>query len=251
MKVTIDAGGCHDYYSYAYDGFTLILSDKAHNKAGGGGDGKGYNGLFNVLVSEFDFYYNQGDIATNSFSMHRCYNKSCWSNEDHTTSQVRLPFSYDKCKTLTVDFKFVYINGTVKIYTNGSLLMESNEDLLAKFNGYGYFGISGYFRGNKRNLKLIMKDSYYCTDKIEKITFYSIVDKVRYEERLPTNIPAGSPIEVTCRFVDLEGYPIPHFKTESLTTWEIGISYSCKTDKYNSDFFIYLDKVNMKNMVIH
>lgn len=181
--------------------------------------------------------------------MHRCYNKYCKAKEDDTTSQATLPFRYDKCKTMTVDLKFLYVNGNVKIYVGDSKLFESSEDLLDKFDGYGYFGISGYFRGYKRTLKLIHEDSYYCVDKIEKTIFYSIIDNVRYDNELPHNIPAGSLIEVTCRFADYEGYAIPHFKTDNLTNWEIRISYTCKTPKYRSDFFIFVDKVNMKNLV--
>ena len=108
----------------SFDGFAIILSDSIKS-VGSGGDGKGYGGLFNVLVSEFDFYYNQGDIDTNSFSMHRCYDKYCESQEDTSTSQVILPFKYDKCKTLTLDIKLIYTNGSVKIFNSDSLIFES------------------------------------------------------------------------------------------------------------------------------
>ena len=249
IRVTIGDEGCRDNDSFCFDGFALVLSDKIQD-VGGGGNDKGYGGLFNLLVSEFDFYKNPTDISSNSFSMHRCYNSYCSGTETSETSQVNLPFYYDKCKKYQFDVKLLYVDGNVKIYISDSLIFQANENLLEKFNGYGYFGVSGYFRGYTRTLALDLTKSYYTQDTIEKILFYSVVEGVRYENSLPTNIPAGSKIEVTCRFADLEHYSVPHYKEDQVTTWEFGISYSCKTPQYKSDFFIMdQNKIDMRNYV--
>ena len=101
-KVVINNRGCRDSQSSAIDGFTIIVS-KSKDYLGGGGGSLAYDGIYDALVTEIDLYQNEGDLSSNSVSLHRCYKSYCRWTEGSNTFQANLPFGYDKCKIMTYD----------------------------------------------------------------------------------------------------------------------------------------------------
>ena len=91
--VRIPSDGCKDPNSWSFDGFTMILTQTKPPFCSSGGGWIGYNNLYNALVIEVDLWYNSenGDLSSNSLSLHRCYGKSCTSVEGPDTFQRNLP----------------------------------------------------------------------------------------------------------------------------------------------------------------
>ena len=200
-------------------------------------------------MTEIDLHQNQGDISSNSLSIHRCYKDYCSSNEGPNTFQANLPFSYDLCKEMVYDVYMQYREGVLNVWVNDLHIITSNENLLDKFDGFAYFGFSGYLRGFQRAM-IISPESYWCNDQINDIYFDSkFNDMIIYNNRLPSNIPAGAPIQIIAKFKDIEGLFIPHLYGKSVTSWKLTIGYDCGLSVFNWKSFIYIDNIQIQNFV--
>lgn len=224
MKIIINSNGCYDAQSYSIDGFALILS-KQKNFLGGPDNEKGYGGIYDALVTEIDLNGNPGEISSNFIRLNRCYGQYCRPNTPGSTSQ-NLPFGYNRCQIMTYDVKLKYSNYNLNIYVNDHLLISSNENLLTKFQGFSQFGISGYFRGDQREL-IVSKDSYICTDQIKSVYIETLHQTIRSNNIIPNDIPAGSTIEVSAQFRDQDNQKVPHFKQYDIIDWKLNTSYDC------------------------
>jgi len=250
LKVIINKKGCKDGLSWAMDGFTIILTKSKDQYLGGGGENLGYDGIYNALVTEIDLFQNQGDIGSNSVSIHRCYNNYCRSTEGSNTSQANLPFNYDKCREMVYDVYIQYKNKVFSVFVNDSPVISSSESLLDNFDGWAYMGFSGFFRGYVREL-FIDQSSFFCLDTIQDIYFDTIVNGITYPNNsIPQNIPAGAPIQVIAKFSDFDKLFVPHLYGDNVTNWQLTISYDCGLTTFNWKSFIYVDKTNIQNLVI-
>jgi hypothetical protein len=93
-SVKIPDDGCWDIFgSWAFDGFTMIMTKTKPPFLNGGGGAMGYFNLYNGIVLEVDLYYNSeaGDLSENSISLHKCYNSYCTYFENANTIQRNLP----------------------------------------------------------------------------------------------------------------------------------------------------------------
>lgn len=247
-KITINNKGCNDPYSYAFDGFTVILS-KQKDYLGGDGGSMGYDGIFDALVTEIDLYQNPTDVSQNSISIHRCYKSYCTPEEGPSTYQRNLPFNYDKCKVMVYDIYIQYKESYLSIYLNDSLIMQVLENFLPTFNGFGFLGFSGYFRGNQREI-IITSDSFLCLDQLNDVYFDTSVNgAIYYNNRIPDNIPAGAPIDITAKFIDIDGLVVPHLYGLNVIGWKLTISYDCHSTQSNWKTFNYVDQIRIQNMV--
>lgn len=248
LKVVINNRGCWESQAKYIDGFTIILS-KSKEFLGPGGGLLGYSGIYDALVTEVDLFRNNGDLSSNTVSIHRCYKDYCLFSEGANTYQANIPFGYDKCREMIYDVYMQVKNGVVSVWVNDLFILSSNENLLDKFDGFAYLGFSGFFWGYQREM-LISKDSFWCVDQINEIYFDSkISDIVYYNNKLPTNIPAGSPIEIIAKFSDVEGFYVPHLYGLNVTSWKLTIGYDCGLTVYNWKSFIYIDKIQIQNLV--
>lgn len=231
------------------DGFAIILS-RSKDYLGPGGGSLGYDGIYDALVTEIDLYQNPGDLSSNTVSIHRCYKEYCKWNEGSNTFQANLPFGYDRCREMVYDVYMQYRDSKLSVFVNDLLIISSNENLLDKFDGYAYFGFSGFFWGFQREL-LITPGSFWCVDQIHDVSFDTKVSGLTYYgNKLPSDIIAGAPVEVIAKFSDIEGLFIPHLYGQNVTSWKLTIGYDCGLSVYNWKSFIYIDKVQIQNLVI-
>jgi len=225
------------------------MFSKTKDFVGPGGGSLGYHGIYDALVTEIDLFQNSGDISSNSVSIHRCYKQFCESTEGASTFQANLPFAYDRCREMVYDVYIQYNNGILNVFLNDSHLISSYENLLDKFDGFAFFGLSGFFWGFQREL-LISPGSYWCVDQITDIYFDTKVNDITISNNnLPTNIPAGAPIEVIAKFSDIEGLFVPHLFGQNVTSWKLTITYDCGLSVFNWKSFIYIDKIQIQNLV--
>lgn len=170
-------------------------------------------------------------------------------NEGPNTFQANLPFAYDKCREMVYDVYMQYRDGLLNVFVNDSHIISSNENLLDKFDGFAYFGFSGSFWGYQREL-LITPESYWCVDQIQNIYFDTkFTDMIYYGNKVPSNIPAGAPIEIIAKFSDIEGLFIPHLYGQNVTSWKLTIGYDCGLSVFNWKSFIYIDRIQIQNLV--
>lgn len=234
------------------DGFTIILS-KTNNYINYDGDGEnmGYFKIYDALVSEIDLFQNSYDSSSDTASLHMCHKTYCTSQEGRNTIQRNLPFKYDKCKVMIYDVLLQIKGVKYYLFVNDALIIEAEDNLLDQFDGFAYLGFTGFFRGNQRELK-IEQGSYFCQNEIKGVDFYSINNGITFRNsQLPPEIPAGSAVEVTVRFKDVEGLIVPHFNDMHVIDWKLTIGYNCNTEVYNWKSFNYIDKLNIQNIVFY
>jgi hypothetical protein len=250
MKVMINKNGCYDGYSHGMDGFALIFS-KQKNYLGPAGNDKGFGGIYDALVVEIDLQHNSGDLSSNFVRLNRCYGTYCRPNGNMPS--VNLPFSYDRCKNMIYDVMLTYSNEILKISINGNLVLEQKENLLEKFKGFSYFGISGSFTGNQREL-VLSPESYICTNIVAKAKITSFInDSFVDSESLPKKILAGSTILVQLRLYDYDNQMIPHLFNDKIHDWEIRSSFNCydATQKWEPNNIINNFHINYTVKVIN
>lgn len=224
MKIKIPNHGCYDGPSYSIDGFALILS-KTNNYLGYSNNDKGYGGIFNALVTEIDLNANPGEISSNFVNLRECYGITCRASNGKSSS-ANIPFSYNRCSLMTYDVKIKYDNKRFMIYVNDYHLINSYQDLFSKFDGFSWFGLSGYFKGNQREL-VVGNDSYICTDSIRHVEIITQYNGLTFNSQIPNNIPAGTTIDIIAKFTDMYKQVIPHFKADNLIDWNLTTSYDC------------------------
>jgi len=248
LKVIINKRGCNDGYSKYIDGFTIMLS-KTKDYLGDGGSNLGYSGIYDALVTEVDLFQNPGDISHNSVSIHRCYKEYCKWEEGPNTFQANLPFGYDKCREMVYNVDMIYFDGVLTVYVNGVYSISTIENFLDKFDGHAYLGFSGFFWGYQREM-LISPESYWCVDQINDVYFDTkVTSKIWHSNTIPSDIPAGTPIEIFAKFSDVDKLFIPHLYGANVTSWKLTVGYDCGLTVYNWKSFIYIDKIQIQNIV--
>ncbi|MCP3686501.1 MAG: hypothetical protein GY861_28010 [bacterium] len=95
VKFTVDINnkGCWDIWSWAMDGFTVILSKFYTNYLSGDGRYLGYKNLYEAFVTEIDMFWDVllKDKGWNYASFHRCYKSRC-NGKENKTQQMPLGF---------------------------------------------------------------------------------------------------------------------------------------------------------------
>ncbi|MCP3681118.1 MAG: hypothetical protein GY861_00370 [bacterium] len=88
IKFTIDINdrGCWDIWSWAMDGFTILLSRYNKNYLKGDGRYLGYKDLYDALAVETDLFWDpfMKDKSWNTCSFHRCPRSNCSAKESGT-----------------------------------------------------------------------------------------------------------------------------------------------------------------------
>ena len=196
LKVTINAHGCYDdNFNNPMDGWTIILS-KTNNYIGQSGDNKGYNGIYDAIVTEFDFHYNYeaGDISGNSVSIHKCFQSNCSPIENSNTIQRNIAQTYDRCQVMSYDIVLLYNNGNYRIQLGDSYIVDTTEDLNERFSGWAFLGFSGFFQGQRRELQIF--GSYFCEDDYTLSFDYKYQYSSAWFISKAVTVPAGSSFNI-------------------------------------------------------
>ncbi len=238
----INKNACYDPYSYSIDGFALIFS-KTKNFVGPAGNEKGFGGIFDAFVIEIDLQQNPGDLSSNFVRLNRCYGSYC--NINGNMPSVNLPFGYDKCQNMIYDVKLTYSNNNLFIYVNGHLIMQQKEDLMEKFKGFAYFGMSGSFTGNQREL-LLSKESYICQDEVKKVDIRS---NLNCDSSTPSTISVGARMDFFLNLRDFEDQIVPHLHTQKIHDWELRVSFNCFDANQKWDRNIIINDTEIKYSV--
>ena len=88
--------------------------------------------------------------------------------------------------------------------------MSSSEDFFGKFQGWAYFGYTGYFRGGTEK-SLNVQNSYACESNLSPNFDFLWNFTDNYQVKTAT-APAGSVMTLLIKFKDTFGYTSPHFQ---------------------------------------
>jgi len=105
FTVEINDKGCYDIFSWAMDGFTVILSrDTTNYLTEGYGRELGFRDLQGAMVTKFDFFWDFtiGDKYWNFCVIRNCMNTRCKPDEDDRAPQWELPVVILLCKILAL-----------------------------------------------------------------------------------------------------------------------------------------------------
>ena len=227
LNVAINNGGCLNFFAWAYDGFTIILAN-TNNNLGGGGGFLGAYPINNAIVTEFDFYQNSdyGDQSSNAVSIHKCPSSACSVHENGTTqSSTNVP-AYYRCSNMVYNIHLRYNSGTLSIFINNNLIVQTSQDLDKDFGSYSYVGFTGFNRGNWRNVNI--GSSYICEDTYSPQNFlYYWTQGTTGANQSSITVPAGSNFSFTFAFRDSEYNIMHHFYGTNSFTNGINFTPNC------------------------
>ena len=157
-------------------GFTIVISGYKNTISGletrtytNGNDNKvftdiGYNNFVNSLIIEFDFEQDLYDPDSSSFSLRYC-STECHSYDRYAFYKAKLTSQrYDPRKTNYWDFRLVYVNKKLILYSGpNDILYSLNADLEATLGtNIAYTGFTGFIESNRREISII--GSFICED---------------------------------------------------------------------------------------
>ena len=225
-------------------GFTMVISGYKNTISGlearsytNGNDNLvfediGYNNFVNSLVIEFDFEKNQYDPDTSSFSIRYC-DTSCHSYDINAFYSSRLNNQrYDPSKVNNWDFRLVYNNKKLYLYSGpNDVLYSTNYDLEARLGtNIAYTGFTGFIESNRRELTII--GTFICEDNYQMPlmpgNFY--INKQKYDT---ATYEAGSPINYIFSFINDKRQIVPHTYGYDIWNYTFNLNTDCGHESYS------------------
>ena len=161
------------------EGFTIVISKLKNKLTQGASDYLGYYGFTKSYIIEFDFNKNRNDPDDSSFSFRYC-DTECSNDDANAIIFDRLNSQrYDPTKTMNWDFRLVYVDKKLFLYSGvNNILFSYNVDLAKVFaSNTAYIGFTGNMNGNRRELNVlgtfICEDNYDISKMVGK--FYVII----------------------------------------------------------------------------
>ena len=108
---------------------------------------------------------------------------------------------------------------------NSQIILSSDEDLFANFQGWGYVGLTGFHRGTAR--KMVLESALICEDNLSSNYVYKWIYNNQVVNSKDITVPVGASINLSILFLDAAGKYLPHYKGLSLYDWNISVSINC------------------------
>ena len=124
----------------------------------------GYNNFANALIVEFDFVKDISDPAGNSFSIRYC-GSSCDSSDSNALYYQTLTVqNYVAGQKNEWDFRLVYQNKELKLYSGPNNVLHSLEFDLESYldTNIAYVGFTGFMESNRGEINLM--GTFMCED---------------------------------------------------------------------------------------
>ncbi|MCQ2964003.1 MAG: hypothetical protein MJ203_00325 [archaeon] len=222
-----------------FEGFTIVLS-KSNNTIGeGSGEHIGYYGFTKSYVIEFDFNKNLVDKEANGFSLKYCDNDCDGDDTSAIKTGNLLNQRYDPSKPMSWDFRVVYEDKKLNVYSGSSdILFSYDVDLKEKFGtDLIYVGFTGYMNGNRRELSL--SGTFVCEDNMD-LTKTDGKFYVRGEAFDTYSYQTDSPIKYRFTFYNSKGQKIPHYYGLNIWNYNLSASFDCSANE-SAKFYVLDD----------
>ena len=186
----------------------------------------GYSNFINSLIVEFDFQKDSYDPDTSSYSVRFCKSSCSLDDKIAMKSGKLLNQRYDPSKKSVWDFRLIYSNQKLSLYSGPNDLLYSTAFNLEANLGtnIAFVGFTGAMENNRRELSLI--GTFICEDNfyISKMpgNFYlsgKLMDSTSYE--------AGSQIKYAFSFINNKGQTVPHAYGYGIWSYNFGITSDC------------------------
>ena len=209
------------------DGFTIVISKNKNKLTTGTSDYLGYYGFTKSYIIEFDFNRNRNDPDDSSFSFRYC-DSEC-SNDDSTSLRYGKLTSqrFDTTKTMNWDFRLIYIDKKLNLYSGpNELIFSYNVDLYSQLqSNTAYIGFTGYMNGNRRELNVL--GTFICEDNFD-ISKMSGKFYVNDQELDTYTYKAGETVQYLFSFINNKGQVIPHCFKQGIWTYSFSLSLDCQ-----------------------
>ena len=222
-------------------GFTMVISGEKNTVSGlegrsvSGGtsasltfDDIGYNNFINALIIEFDFNPDYADPSDNSFSIRYC-DTHCYSQDvDVFVSGALNKQKYDPGKPNQWDFRLVYQQKTLYLYSGPNDLLHSmNIDLETTLaTNIAYVGFTGFMESNRGEINIM--GTFMCEDNyvITKMKGKFYENGEMYEEK---DYEPGKTINYAFSFINSQGEIVPHTFGYNIWSYKFYVNQDCST----------------------
>ena len=114
------------------EGFTIVISKFKNKLSAGSSDYIGYYGFTKSYIIEFDFNKNRNDPDDSSYSFRYC-DTTCSNDDANAIIYDRLNSQrYDPTKTTNWDFRLIYIDEKLYLYSGANTLLFTYSVKLSK-----------------------------------------------------------------------------------------------------------------------
>ena len=170
----------------------------------------GYNNFVNSLIIEFDFVKDTYDPDSSSFSIRFCEKECQTSSDRYAFYSAKLNSQrYDPTKVNNWDFRFIYKNNKIDLYSGQNEIIFSKSISLEDSLGtnIAYVGFTGFMESNRREISLI--GTFICEDnyEISKMPGNFLINNNLYET---ATYEAGSYLYYIFSFINNQGISVPH-----------------------------------------
>ena len=225
-------------------GFTIVISGYKNTISGletrtytNGNDNKvftdiGYNNFVNSLIIEFDFEQDLYDPDSSSFSLRYC-STECHSYDRYAFYKAKLTSQrYDPRKTNYWDFRLVYVNKKLILYSGpNDILYSLNADLEATLGtNIAYTGFTGFIESNRREISII--GSFICEDnyQLPKMPGNFYINKQKFNTAV---YEAGAPINYIFSFINDKDQLVPHTYGYNIWNYTFNLTTDCGHEAYS------------------
>ena len=208
------------------EGFTIVISKFKNKLSAGSSDYIGYYGFTKNYIIEFDFNKNRNDPDDSSYSFRYC-DTTCSNDDANAIIYDRLNSQrYDPTKTTNWDFRLIYIDEKLYLYSGANTLLFTYSVKLSKEleSNTAYIGFTGYMNGNRRELNVL--GTFICEDNfdISKMVGSFYVD----DKELDTyTYKAGETVQYLFSFINNKGQVIPHCFRQGIWSYSFSLSLDC------------------------
>ena len=229
LKASIDpVDVLEDTDEQIIEGFTIVISSQNNKVGSGTGEYIGYSGFTKSFIVEFDFNKNTNDVDTSSYSFKYC-DSACTNDDSKAIYKGKLSNQrFDATKTMNWDFRLIYNDGSLKVYSGpNDVLYEYKVDLADKLGTtIPYVGFTGYQHGNRRELSLL--GTFICEDNydITKLKGKFVVDGEKVET---ASYKAGNKIYYSFSFINNKDQIVPHCFKTNVWSYSFSLSIDCKS----------------------
>ena len=208
------------------EGFTIVISKYKNQLNAAAKDYIGYYGFKKSYIIEFDFNKNRNDPDDSSYSFRYC-DTTCSNDDANAIVYDKLNAQrYDPTKTMNWDFRLIYTDGRLYLYSGANTLLFSYSVSLSSVleSNTAYVGFTGNMAGNRRELSVL--GTFICEDNfdISKMTGSFYVD----EKELDTyTYKAGETVQYLFSFINNKGQVVPHCFKQGIWSYSFSLSLDC------------------------